>query len=85
MFEHLITRDGKRSSTKSLTLACWVIATIWGCIELYHGKLSDEFVGLYLGAFVLNQMASTATSAYKSRVTTSYDRPRQVVDDPDRR
>lgn len=65
MFEHLITRNGKKSSTKTLTLACWVVGTIVILVLLYRDKLTSDIFTTYLAVFVLNQMASTATNAYQ--------------------
>ena len=86
MFEHLISRDGEKSSTKTLTLLCWLFTTAWYCVILYKGNMSAEYIGVYLGAFVLNQAVSTSASYYaKTKGYTPTSSRCTQVDDPDRR
>lgn len=63
-------RDSELSHSKTLVILSWIVATIWGSVKLYQGALSDDFVGIYLGAFVLNVIGSSATNAYQKRNTT---------------
>ena len=81
MLSFLIMREGKRSSTKALTLACWLSTTIWYSILLIKEQLTAEYIGIYLGAFVFNQAFSTGANYYaKTRLES---RPSAKVDNPD--
>ena len=66
VLRYIFTRNGEPSSTKTLTFACWVVLTVVLLWKQYLGALSDEYVAIYIGAFVLNQMASTTASHYAS-------------------
>jgi len=65
--KELFMRGGKLSHSKTLIILSWVVATIWGSIKLYKGILTDDFVSYYLGAFVLNVIGASATTAYRDK------------------
>ena len=76
MFKNMCFRDGEVSHSKTLVVASWIVATIWGSLLMYQGKFTIDFVEIYLGAFVLNAVGSAATSAYVRKGTIESKRRR---------
>lgn len=72
-------RDGELSHTKLLTMLSFPVSTYVVLLYAFRGTLTAELLGVYVGAYVIGAIGSSATSAYSQRST--YQRTK--VDNPD--
>ena len=71
-------RDGELSHTKLLTMLSFPVSTYVVLLYAFRGTLTAELLGVYVGAYVIGAIGSSATSAYSQRNT--YQRTK--VDNP---
>lgn len=67
VIKEFFMRDGQKSHTKLLTILSFPPATGIICLYAWRGTLDAEMLGVYLGAYVLGAIGSSATSAYYKR------------------